>query len=84
MKIFFSELDGTTWELGYEWPNVIWGTYISFAVQPSVVGMVMGGGEITDLTTRFREKRYKLAGVVDSEEGAIAFYDRMVDVEEIR
>lgn len=75
MIAFFSELDGTTWQ--QELPESMLMPEIHFPIYPfprfSQVALALAN-------TTFKARRYKRVGISRK----IAFYDRIVDAEEIR
>ncbi len=79
MKALFSELDGTTWER--ELPEFMLVPEIRFPVYPSALQwLIRPTGDVSDVHP-LPIRRYRLIGISD---GKMAFYDRVLDAEEIR
>ena len=75
MKVLLSELDGTTWE--QELPECMLSPELHAPLFCPIFDM-RGEFDLTQPT--FKIRRYKRIGI----SGDIAFYDRVVDAEEIR
>jgi hypothetical protein len=79
VKLHFSELDGTTWQ--NEFPNFILSREIRMPIFRSPMMLSTQLQQDADLAQPwFKIRRYKLVGI----SGDIAFYDRIMDAEEIR
>lgn len=81
MKALFSELDGTTWER--EVPEFMLLPEIRFPVYPSTLQWLIKPPHdtVVEALGPMPIRRYRLIGVSD---GKMAFYDRVLDAEEIR
>ena len=82
MKVFFSELDGTTWATDF--PMELCGIELRVPVMPSMMGMVVGDPGVVNVMEQCREKRYRRMGFTNVGGLCVVFYDRVVDAEEVR
>ena len=79
MQVLFCELDGTTWQ--QELPRDMLMPEMRAPLFPGPSRYWFMESEFPDLRDRlFKTRRYQRVGI----SGDIAFYDRVVDVEEIR